>query len=246
LIWGLSVPFLLAGCSTRHVSIKVDNAKFQQGYLNSKLIGTGSLLLWDQSAAPEQQLTFLPSPDTENNRTVRHAGGRELASMASSGLSVSGALPGAAVSAEAAAEITRQTSVVVREFEAVRFHDADFVLNEEDYAEYRARFGEEYAENDLVRFIFIAGATIADDAAISIGTPTGTSNEFMLRIAGKEYRLSYSGVKSVEWSGAREPVFIQPRVYRIERDAAGATGYRFVEDRQSRFNLTEMLNRAEF
>jgi hypothetical protein len=226
--------------------VAVENAKFQQGYLNSKLLGTGTLLLWDQAAAPEQQLTILPGPDTENNRTVRHAGGRELASMASSGVSVSGSLPGATVSAEAEAEITRQTSVVVREFEALRFHDPDFVLNEEDYADYRVQLGDQHADNDLVRFIFIAGATVADDACISIGTPTDNPNEFKLRIAGKEYRLSYSGVKSVEWSGAREPVFIQPRVYRIARDAAGATGYRFVEDRQIRFNLTEMLNRAEF
>ena len=240
----LAAVLLLPACKVQEVQVGVENAKFQHGYLNSKLLGQGTLLLWDMEAAKDRQLTILPSPIFENNATVDHAGGTKLASVASSGVSVHGGLPLEQVSASAKAEIARQTAVVVEDFKSKRFYDADFVLNEPDFAEKRQALGADYATNDKVRFIFIAGATVADDAAIEIGTPTDRPNEFELAIAGKKYNLSYYGTKSVEWQGAQEPVFIQPRVYKIVQDADGATGYRFVEDRRIQFNLTEMLTDA--
>jgi len=238
------IALALSGCQVQEVTVGVENAKFQHGYLNSKLLKQGTLLLWDMEAAADRQLTIAPSPIIADNDTVNHAGGHELASVASSGLSVGGSLPLEKVSAGVKTEIAKQTAVVVHDFQSKRFYDANFVLNEEDFAGQRQILGEEYAGNEKVRFIFIAGATVADDAAIAIGTPTGSQNEFELSIGGKKYRLSYYGTKSVDWKGAQEPVFIQPRVYQIVKDEAGATGYRFVEDRKIVFDLTEMLTEA--
>jgi hypothetical protein len=234
----------LTGCKVQEVKVGVENAKFQHGYLNSKLLGQGTLLLWDMEAAADRQLTIVPSPRTEDNDLVDHAGGAKLASVASSGVSVHGALPLEQVSVSTKAEIARQTAVVVEDFQSKRFYDSDFVLNEPDFAERRQTLGEQYADNDKIRFIFIAGATVADDAAIEVGTPTERPNEFELAIGGKKYRLSYYGTKSIEWQGSQEPVFIQPRVYKIVKDEAGATGYRFLEDRRIQFDLTQMLTNA--
>lgn len=236
--------FLFAGCKVQELKVGVENAKFQHGYLNSKLLGQGTLLLWDMEAAKDRQLTIVPSPKTDDNDTVDHAGGTKLVSVASSGVSVSGSLPLEQVSASAKTEIARQTAVVVEEFKSKRFYDSDFVLNEPDFAERRQALGQEYANNDKIRFIFISGATVADDAAIEVGTPTERPDEFELSIGGKKYRLSYYGTKSVEWQGSQEPVFIQPRVYKIVEDQSGATGYRFVEDRRIHFDLTQMLTEA--
>ncbi|RFC49151.1 MAG: hypothetical protein DVB23_000199 [Verrucomicrobia bacterium] len=235
---------LLTGCKVQEVKVGVENAKFQHGYLNSKLLGQGTLLLWDMDAAADRQLTLLPSPKTEDNDLVDHAGGAKLSSVASSGVSVHGALPLEQVSASAKAEIARQTAVVVEDFQSKRFYDSDFVLNEPDFADRRQTLGEAYAHNDRIRFIFIAGATVADDAAVAVGTPTQRPDEFELSIGGKKYRLSYYGTKSVEWEGSQEPVFIQPRVYKIVEDQTGATGYRFLEDRRIQFDLTQMLTNA--
>jgi hypothetical protein len=235
---------LLTGCQAQKVTVGVENAKFQHGYLNSKLLGQGTLLLWDMDAARDRQLTIAPSPIPDNNATVDHAGGSKLASVASSGVSVQGSLPLEQVSAGAKAEIAKQTAVVVEDFKSKRFYDADFVLNEPDFAPHREQLGKDYADNDRIRFIFISGATVANNAAIEIGTPTDKPNEFELSVAGRKYRLSYYGTKSVEWEGSQEPVFIQPRVYKIVRDESGATGYRFVEDRRIQFDLTELLTAA--
>lgn len=236
--------FLLSGCKVQEVKVGVENAKFQHGYLNSKLLGQGTLLLWDMEAAPDRQLTLVPNPKTEDNDLVDHAGGAKLASVASSGVSVHGALPLEQISASAKAEIARQTTVVVEDFQSKRFYDSDFVLNEPDFASHRQTLGESYANNDKIRFIFIAGATLADDAAVAVGTPTTKPDEFELSIGGKKYHLSYFGTKSVEWEGAQQPVFIQPRVYKIVQDPSGATGYRFVEDRRVQLDLTQMLTNA--
>ena len=241
---GLATVAVTTSCQTKNVSVGVENARFQHGYLNSKLLSQGTLLLWDMDAADDRALTTVPHPDTSNNQTVRHAGGTELTSKASSGLSVSGEIPIQQISVEAKAEIARQTAIVVKEFESRRFYDPAFVLNEPDFAAKRTELGGEYAGNDKVRFIFVAGATVSDDTDISIGTPTGKENEFKLTIAGKEYKLAYSGTKDYEWKGHKEPVFVQPRIYKLVKDSRGDTGYRFVEDRRIEGDLTRMLTKA--
>lgn len=233
-----------SSCAVRKVTVGVDNARFQHGYLNSKLLGTGALLLWDMNAAQDRALTLAPGPNVANNETVRHAGGRELVSMASSGVTLSGAGAAQGIPVEARAEIARQTAIVVRNFSSVRFRDPQFVLNEEDFSGERSELGRQYANRPSIRFILIAGITLADDVNISIGTPDDKSNSFILTIGGKDYQLSYRGLKSSAWSGAQEPVFIQPRVYKLLSDSAGATGYRFEEDRTIHFDLTSMLTEA--
>lgn len=235
---------LSSSCAVRKVTVGVDNARFQHGYLNSKLLGSGALLLWDMNAATDRALTLAPGPNTGNNETVRHAGGKELVSMASSGVTLNGAGVAQGIPIEAGAEIARQTAIVVRNFASVRFRDPQFVLNEEDFAAERRELGDEYADQSRTRFIFISGITLADDVNISIGTPEQKGNTFTLTIAGKEYELTYRGLKSSAWSGSQEPVFIQPRVYKLVSAPDGATGYRFEEDRSIQFDLTAMLTQA--
>ena len=241
----LTVLSVSTSCQTKNVTVGVENARFQHGYLNSKLLGPGALLLWDMEAADDRKVTLTPGPDTSHNRTVRHAGGTEQTSRATSGVEVSGTIPIQQVSVDVRAQIARQTTVTVKQFESQRFYDPDYVLNQAEFAPKRMELGKAYADNDQVRFIFIAGATVADDAQISTGTPTGRENEFKLTIAGKEYKLTYIGTRSLEWKGSQEPVFIQPRVYKIQKDPRGETGYRFVEDRQIPFDLSTMLTDSQ-
>ena len=201
--------------------------------------------MWDMQAADDRKLTPSPSPDISNNQTDRHAGGTELISKASSGLSVAGEIPIQQVSVAAKAEVARQTSITVKQFESRRFNDSEFVLNEQDFALQRAQLGQANADDPNIRFIFIGGATYADETAISIGTPTEKENVFSLTVAGKDYKLTYSGTKSHHWRGKQEPVFVHPRVYKLIKDSSGQTGYRFVEDRRVVVsNLTGMLTDA--
>lgn len=247
LVTRLAMVFALGTCSScavRKVTVGVDNARFQHGYLNSKLLGSGALLLWDMNASTDRALTLAPGPDVTNNETVRHAGGRELVSMASSGVTLNGAGAAQGIPVEARAEIARQTAIVVRNFSSVRFRDPAFVLNEEDFAEERKKLGAQYADQARSRFILISGITLADDVNISIGSPGEKGNTFTLSIAGKEYQLSYRGLRSSAWTGSQEPVFIQPRVYKLVSVPEGATGYRFEEDRTIQFDLTSMLTDA--
>lgn len=241
---GLAVAVVCSSCAVQRVTVGVDNARFQHGYLNSKLLGSGALLLWDMDAATDRALTLAPGPNVGNNESVTHAGGRELVSMASSGVTLSGAAAPQGIPAEVKAEVARQTAIVVKNFKSVRFRDPQFVLNEEDFAVERKELGDRYANRERVRFILIAGTTLADDVNISIGTPDQKSNNFVINVAGKEYQLSYRGLRTSAWSGAQEAVFVQPRVYRLVSIPGGATGYRFEEDRTIHFDLTSMLTEA--
>jgi hypothetical protein len=234
----------LPSCQTKNVTVGVENARFQHGYLNSKLLSQGTLLLWDMDAANDKKLTKEPGPNTSNNDTVRDAGGTELTSKATSGLAVSGEIPIQQISVEAKAEIARQTSIVVKDFASRRFYDPTFVLNQPNFAQKRVELGRMHSDNEKIRFIFIAGATVANDTDISIGTPTGKENEFKLTVAGKEYKLTYSGTKTYQWKGSQEPIFVQPRIYKIVKDSNGETGYRFEEDRRISVDLPEMLTDA--
>lgn len=240
----LAAVVACSSCAVRKVTVGVDNARFQHGYLNSKLLGTGALLLWDMNAAVDRSLTLAPGPDVSNNETVRHAGGQELVSMASSGVTLAGAGAAQGIPVDVRAEIARQTAIVVRNFSSVRFRDPQFVLNEEDFADQRKELGQSFANQSHVRFIFISGITLADDVNISIGTPDDKGNSFVLSIGGKDYQLTFRGLRSSAWKGCQEPVFIQPRVYRLVASAEGATGYRFEEDRSIHFDLTSMLTEA--
>ncbi|MFD2256348.1 hypothetical protein ACFSSA_06660 [Luteolibacter algae] len=235
---------LTTSCHTKNVSVGVENARFQHGYLNSKLLNQGSLLLWDMEATSGKMLTNVPHPDTSNNDNVSHASGSELMSKASSGVTVSGEIPIQQVPVGVSSEINRQTSIVVKNFESRRYYDPRFILNERDFASQRTELGEEFADNDKIRFIFIAGSTVSDDTDISIGTPTGKTNEHKLTIAGKEYKLTYSGTKEYQWKGSKQPVFVQPRIYKLIKDNSGDTGFRFVEDRQIEGDITKMLTSA--
>lgn len=244
-VLALAVSAFTTSCRTKKVTVGVENARFQHGYLNSKLLKPGTLLMWDMEAVEDKKLTPSTSPDISNNQTERHAGGTELVSKAASGLSVAGEIPIQQIPVTAKAEVARQTSIIVKQFESRRFNDPEFVLNEKDFALQRTQLGDGYAGDPNIRFIFIAGATHADDVNISIGTPTGKENVFTLTIAGKEYKLTYSGTKSHEWRGKQEPVFVHPRVYKLVKDSTGGTGYRFIEDRRIEVkNMTEMLTNA--
>ncbi|BCU78335.1 hypothetical protein [Luteolibacter sp. LG18] len=234
----------LASCSTSTITVGLDNARFQNGYLNSKLISPGTLLLVDPAAADDKKLTLLPSPDIANNSLVSGPGGTELISSASSGLAISGAVPAGGVPAEVQANIAKQTSVTLKQFVSSRFSDPEFILNEADYATHRTELGQQYAGAPGVRFLFIAGATKADEVHISSGTPEGKDNGLVVSVAGKDYKVTFTSAKEASWQGQKEPVFIQPRLYKLVRDGNGGTGYRFVEDRSSRIDITGALNNA--
>ncbi len=240
----LLLPLAFGACAVHEVTVGVENARFQHGYLNSKLLGPGTLLVWDMEAASDRALTLAPNPDVANNESVRHAGGSELVSRATSGITLGGAAATRGIPANAEAHIASQTAVRVCNFASVRFRDPKFVLNEEDFARERVELGRDFADHPSVRFILIAGTTLADDVQIAIGKPKGQANVARLSIAGKKYELAFHGIKTAAWLGCQEPVFIQPRVYKLVSDDAGATGYRFIEDRTVEFDLTEMLTDA--
>lgn len=245
-----AAPLLIASsCGPQRVHEKrlmvgVENARFQEGYLNSKLLGPGTLLLWDLGAAEDRKVTLEPGPDTTNNRDIKHAGGSRKVSMAASGLNIDGSVPSSEIPFAAKATVVRSTALIVEDFESRRFYDPTYVLNEEDFAAKRKELGEAYAANEDIRFIFISGVTVANNSKIEIGTPTGKENEFKLTIAGEDYTVTFSGARVNDWQGKSEPVFIQPRIYRIVKDSSGETGYRFVEDRNIIFDLTGMLSNA--
>jgi len=239
------LPPALVSCSTSNITVGLDNARFQNGYLNSKLISPGTLLLVDPSAADDKKLTLLPPPDTSNNTLVSGPGGTELVSSASSGLAISGAIPAGGVPADVQASIAKQTSVTIKQFVSSRFADPEFVLNEADYAQHRLELGQQFAGNSKVRFLFIAGATKADEVHISSGTPDGKDNGLVVNVGGKAYKITFTSAKEASWQGQKEPVFIQPRLYTLVRESSpGGTGYRFAEDRTSRIDITGALNNA--
>lgn len=49
-------------------------------------------------------------------------------------------------------------------FVSSRFADPEFILNEADYAQHRSELGQQFAGNSARRFLFIAGATQADES----------------------------------------------------------------------------------
>lgn len=233
----------LTSC-TRTVTVGLDNARFQTGYLNSKLVSPGTLLLVDREASPDKRVTLSLRPKIDNNSIEPGTGGDSLVSSATSGLSVSGALPGDAATAQLSADLAKQTSVTLKQFVSYRFEDPRFVLNDPDFAQQRSELGEQFANNKRYSFIFIAGCTKADKIDISVGTPEGKENGLKLTVAGKDYKVTYNRSTRTEWEAKSQPVFVQPRLYNLVRSGSGGTGFRFEEDRSSQVDLTGMLNNA--
>jgi len=242
----VTVITLLFSCSCRTIQVGMDNAYFQHGYLNSRLLVPGTLFLYDTSKGEQNALNFTVQLDVSNNEMRLLAGGRKTSTTAASGLSLTIPWKLGPVPSGLEATVHRETRVSLENYRRRTFVDPAYVLNQDTVRDIRASLGRDFAGNDNIRFILVSGDVIADSAEISIGQPTDKQNEFVINYAGQKYKGSRSRSTRHSTAGTQETVFVSFRVYKLVRDSRGATGYRFVEDRGINPDFTELLTKGRF
>jgi hypothetical protein len=232
---------VLCGCTTRNLSVGIENARTSGGYINSTLTTIGTLFVVDTQAGSIWREDEIDVSRFERGTQVS---GDRRTERATAGLSVSFDGPvSEAIKAEAGATVARETKVELKDFSTERLRSSYAVLNSSMARGVRQRLGHQYADNDRFRFVFVYGVTAANHATFSVGTGSNDStNRLYVSIGGEKYEVKFQGERSSEWEGKRTPVLFSADVFRLQR--SGSSSFEFVRDTNSQLTLTSLLNKA--
>jgi hypothetical protein len=237
----------LMGCAN-HVTVRLDNAKTAIGYLNSGLVSEGTVFIIDLSnpllptALNQSQfdLSKFPKQDPVLGDET------ESQSVSSFDLQYSGNIS-PVIQPKLEASIASQSIISLKNFQTDRAQDPESILNSPATVAWRSNVVDEFANSpqDLkrYRFLFISGATQADETNISFGAPQGKSGaRFSLNIDGQSFTVTYTAQDSDKWSGKKFPAILEAHLFKLVPNPGGGTGYKFVYDLSGTVNITTALN----
>jgi hypothetical protein len=218
------------------------------GYLTSGLVGEGTVFVVDISnpllptALNQTQfnLTKFPKQDLVSGDET------ESQSVNTFDLQYSGTFP-AAIQPTLQASIASQSVISLKNFQTDRAQDPASILNSPTTVDWRSNILEEFANNgqDLkrYRFLFVSGATQADETDISFGAPQDKpSADFSVTIDGQSFTVSYTARSSDKWTSKKFPAILEAHLFRLVPNPGGGTGYKFVYDLSGTVNVTTALN----
>ena len=248
-VWLVSTvgAFIFSSCTPR-VTVGIEHAQTSSGYVNSGLRNEGTFVLVDlhgNGAIDLDELDLSPFA----RRAILSGELKKDSSFSNMSFAFSGPIS-AALKAKAEAAISKETFAVLEKFSTSRLRDPVHALNSPELVEWRRRMGDQYASTPELqaryRFLFVSGSVKADSASFGMGTAReGPGNKLVIEVEGQKFEVAYQGGKYSDWKGSQTPVLINVRVYRLDKEESGASGYRFSYETEKVVNVTERLNQLK-
>lgn len=234
----------LSSCKTLHVGL--EHAKTSGGFVNSSLTTIGTLYVVDTQDGRFGSMWREEELDMERFPRGTEVSGDRRTELAQSGVSVTFDGPFSdALKADVGARLSRETKIELKQYATERLRSSYSALNSPEARDLRQRLGDQYADNQRYRFVFVYGVTAADTATFTVGNRSDDAeNRLYVNVGGQKYEVKFHGDKSSYWEGKKTPVLFEVATFALKTNPkpSGATGYQFFYDASKHLNLTHLFN----
>jgi len=246
---------MLAGCGNKLV-MRMDNARLSDGYINSKTLDFGSILLWDINNSSLMRIYTITNNENRNFELIEGNRYRQRNTSVSRNTQIDvladnetlKKIPNSVI-VKAKSQFVEATRVRIENYYPLSYRDPRYVLNSPELRRWRESIVEDIGRENLNKYRFVFIGAVIQGAKLHISTERsthGSSSANVINIGRYKFDLMYDNNTSYEIEAkTKVPLLIKPTVFKLVVRRGGNRGYeeiRFVYDTDMtrRFNLQKV------